>query len=100
MNWSWKLTKSGKIQKRVETDKRKIREDGPSPSTASSNDLKFEMMMKTMEKLMDRLTIENKALNKEKNEPQITNPNFRRKNPPPPPRIRQKDMRNPRNRDD
>ena len=36
---------------------------------ASSNDVKFEMMMKIMEKLMDRLTVDNRPLNKEHNEP-------------------------------
>ena len=58
------------------------------------------MMLKTMEKLMDRLTMDNRPLNREHNEPQIRNPNFRRPNPPPPPQIRQRDMRIPRNQDD
>ena len=66
----------------------------------SSNDVKFEMMMETMEKLMDRLTVDNRPLNKEQNEPQIRNPNFRRPDPPPPPQITQRDMRNPGNPDD
>ena len=55
------------------------------------------MILKTMEKLIDRLTVDNGPLNKEQNEPKIRNPNFRRPNPPPPPQIRQRDMRNPRN---
>ena len=67
---------------------------------ASSNDVKFEMMMKTMEKLMDRMTMDNGLANKEQNEPQIRNPNFRRPNPPQPPQIRQRDIRNPRNPND
>ena len=58
------------------------------------------MMLKTMENLMDRLTIYNKPLNREQNEPQIRNLNFRRRNPPPPPQIRQRDMRNLRNPND
>ena len=93
---------SGKIKQKLETDKRKAREENV-PSTyalVSCNDVKFEMMLKTMEKLMDRVTIDNRPLNKEQNEPQIRNPNFRRPNPPPPPQIRQRDMRNPRNPDD
>ena len=49
---------------------------------------------------MDRLTMDNRPLNKEQNEPQIRNPNFRRPNPSPPPQIRQRDTRNPRNPDD
>ena len=46
---------SGKIHKRVET--RKIKEEHvPSTSDATfSSNMKFEMMMKTMEKLMDRI---------------------------------------------
>ena len=89
---------SGKIKQKVET--RKIREDWPSTSVASSNDLKFEMMMKTIEKMTDRMTVDNRSLNREQHEPQIRNPNFRRKNPPPPPQIRQRDIGNPRNPND
>ena len=57
-------------------------------------------MLRTIEKLMDRLTVDNRPLNKEHNELYIINPDFRRPNPPPPPQIRQRDMRNPINRDD
>ena len=51
---------SGKIKQKVET--RKAREEnGPSDSaTFSFNDVKFELMMKTMEKLMDRLIVDNR----------------------------------------
>ena len=93
---------SGKIKQKVETYKRKARDENvPSASAVvSSNDVKFEMMLKTMEKLMDRVTVGNRPLNREQNEPQIRNPNFKRPNPPPPPQIRQRDMRNPRNPDD
>ena len=75
---------SGKIKQKVETYKRKAREENvPSASVAaSSNDLKFEMMLKTMEKLMDRMIVDNIPLNIEDNEPQIRNPNFKRPNPP------------------
>ena len=93
---------SGKIKQKVETYKRKAREEiVPFASAgASSNDVKFEMMLKTMEKLMDRMTVDNRPLNKEHNEPQIRNTNFRRPNPPLSPQIRQRDMRNPRNPDE
>ena len=66
---------SGKIKKKVETDKRKAREESvPSTSTASSpNDVKFEIMMKAMEILLDRVTVDNIPLNREQNEPQIRN---------------------------
>ena len=79
---------SGKIKQRVET--RKVREEHvPSTSVvASSSDMKFEMTMNTMEKLIYRLTMENRAMNREQNEPHIRNPNFIRPNPPLPPQIR------------
>ena len=48
-----------------------------------------------MEKLIDRLTMDNRSFNREQAEPQIRNPNFRRPNPPMPPQNRQRDMRNP-----
>ena len=57
---------SGKIKLKLETDKKKDREEN-APSTSavvSSNDVKFEMILKTMEKLMDRLTIDNGPLNR------------------------------------
>ena len=80
----------GKMKHKIETDKRKIREEiVPSTSVAtSSNDIKFEMILKEMEKILDKLTTDNRPLNREKAEPQITNPNFRRSNPPQPPQIR------------
>ena len=56
----------GKIKPRVEVDKRKSREEThPTTSTFSSSDVKFEMMLKTMEKLMDRLTVEAEPTNRE-----------------------------------
>ena len=53
------MMESGKIKQKVEIDKRKAREENvPSTSAVvSSNDVKFEMMLKTMEKLMDRLNM-------------------------------------------
>ena len=77
----------GKIKQRVDVDRRKGREETiPSTSFDSlSNDIKFEMMLKTMEKLMDRLTMEahSSSTPSKQNEPQIRNPNFRRPIPPP-----------------
>ena len=58
---------SGKIKYKMET--RKVRSDGPSTSIASANDVKFEMMLKTIEKIMDKLAIDNELLNRGKNEP-------------------------------
>ena len=60
----------GNIKPRVEVDRRKGREEiHPTSSTSSSSDVKIEMMLKTMEKLMDRLTVEAKPINQEQNEP-------------------------------
>ena len=60
----------GKIKPRAEVDRSKGREEAhPTTSTSSSSDIKFEMMLKTMEKLMDRLTVEAKPANQEQNEP-------------------------------
>ena len=65
---------SGKIRQKTET--RKVREDGPSISAASANDVKFEIMLKTMEKMMDKLSVDNGSLNKEQNEPQSETQTF------------------------
>ena len=56
----------GKMKNRVEEDRRR-QENKPSTSTPSfASDLKFEMMMKTMERLMDRLDLDNIPPNREK----------------------------------
>ena len=60
----------GKIKPRADIDRRKGREEiHPSTSASSSSDVKFELMLKTMEKLMDRLTVEAKLENQEQNKP-------------------------------
>ena len=58
------------------------------------------MILKEMEKIMDKMNVDNMPLNREQNEPQIRNLNFRRPNPPQPPQIRQRYIRNPRNPND
>ena len=60
---------SGKIKQRVEIRKIRAKHVPSTSIAASSSDIKFEMMMKTMEKLMDELTVESKPLNKEPNDP-------------------------------
>ena len=48
----------GKIKQRAEVDRRKGREEiHPTSFDSSSSDVKFEMMLKKMEKLMDRLNV-------------------------------------------
>ena len=55
-------------------------------------------MMKTMERLIDILALDNRPPNREQHDSQIKNPNFIR--PPPPPQIRKKYQRNPINVED
>ena len=86
--------------KQRDIDRRKIGEENIPSTSSSAIDIKFEMMLKTMEKLMDRLTIDNRGFNREPTDPQIRNPNFRRPNPPILPQNRQRDMRNPRNQEE
>ena len=51
----------GKIKMRAEVDRRKAREETqPTTSSSSSSDVKFEMMLKTMENLIYWLTLEAK----------------------------------------
>ena len=74
----------GKIKPREDIDRRKGREEAhPSTSASSSSDIKFKLMLKTMENLMDRLKVEARPMNREPNEPQIRNPNFKQSVPPP-----------------
>ena len=57
-------------KQRVDFDRRKGREEVRSTYVASSsNDIKFEMMLTTMEKLMDRMTMDTRPVNREQNEP-------------------------------
>ena len=90
---------SGNLKHIIENDKRRIKEELlPSTSDASSfSDIKFEMILKEMEKMIYKPTVYNKPLNREKNQLQIRNLNFRRLNPPQPQQIQQRDIRNPRN---
>ena len=55
----------GKMKHKIENDKRKIREEiVPFTSIySSSSDIKFEMILKEM----DKMTIDNMPLNKEQN---------------------------------
>ena len=69
---------SGKMKHR-DLDRRRKEENLPSTSSSSA-DVKLEMMLKTMENLMDT-----RPFNREQGDPQIRNPNFRRPNPPVPP---------------
>ena len=59
---------------RYKVEARKVKEE-PQASTSSS-DPKFDSLMKVMEKLVDKLSINNKLATRD-NEPQIRNPNYR-----------------------
>ena len=81
---------SGKVKQRLDTKKKKIK-DELQPSTSRSVDAKFDMMLKTKERLVEKMYLDDKPTNRNQQEPQIRNPNFRR---PRVPQIRQIDQRN------
>ena len=83
-----KMMSCGKMKHKIEIDKRNVMEEISTYVVASSSYIKFEMILKEMEKMMDKLTVDNKPPNRELNEPQIRNPNFRKPNPPQSPQIR------------
>ena len=93
----YNLMASRKMKQRMEVDRRRTREDNQA-STFSSTDAKFDIMMKTMDSLMEILALDNRLPNREYPEPETRNLNFRR--PPPPSQIRHRDQRNPRNVED
>ena len=83
------LTASNKTKQRNET--RRVKKEEPQTSTSqSSSDAKFNMMMKTM----DKLFVDAKNQMKDQNEPQVRNPNFRRQQGPLVPQIMPRGERN------
>ena len=62
--------------KKSKMGKNKLKEED-KPSTSTSED-KFDSMMKTMDKLMDRLALGNTSAPPMQHEPQFRNPQFRR----------------------
>ena len=59
---------SRKIKQKVETNRRKDREENQA-STSFSKDAKFDIMMRTMESLMDILALNNRTQNRDQPEP-------------------------------
>ena len=55
---------SGKIKQR-DIDRRKTRKENMSSTSSSATDIKFEMLLKTVEKLMDRLIVDYRSFNRE-----------------------------------
>lgn len=80
------LMVSGKMKGKVEV-RTKSRAETCGVSTSQIGDAKFDMMMKTMEKLMERLAMEQRKAPKEPTEGQNINQNFRS---PPIPQIRKR----------
>ena len=68
----------GKIMNR-DVDKRKNKEEISSPSFSNN---KLDSIMRTMEKLVDKLSLENKQVHVQQQDTQISNPNFRRPHVP------------------
>ena len=70
-------------------ENRRVKEEAQASTSQFSADIKLDIMMKTMERLMDRLSVDDRGhnQNREHNEPQIKNPNFkhpRQQGPQPP----------------
>jgi hypothetical protein len=80
---------SGKIKQRFNRGDKKPQGDA-QPSTSRSSDDKFDLMMKTMEKLMERMSMGNRPAAREQHDPQPRNQNLRRGQVP---QIRQREQR-------
>ena len=88
------LITSNKTKQKNET--RRVKEEEPQASTSqSSSNAKFNMMMKTMEKMMDELSADDKNQMKDQNEPQVRNLNIRRQQGPLVPQVTPREKRNP-----
>ena len=59
-------------RRKYKSETRKVKDE-----PQSSSDLKFDSIMKVMEKLVDKLSIVDRQAGRDNNEPQIRNPNFR-----------------------
>jgi len=78
----------GKIKYNYDRDINKV-QDEAQPSTSQSSKDRFELMIKTMEKLMERMSLDNKPNTREQAD--FPPRNQRR---PTVPQIRQRDQRN------
>ena len=88
------LSASNKNKKRHKT--KRVKEEEPQGSTSSSNlDVKHDTMMKALERLMVKLSSDDKNQMKNQHEPQVRNPNFRRQQGPPIPQVMQREPINP-----
>ena len=89
------LSTSNKTKQRGHN--RRVKEEAQASTSQSSIDANMDLMMKSMERIIDRLYVNDRGPNVhiERNEPQIRNPNFRkpRQPTPQPPQILQRDQR-------
>ena len=89
-----KLSTSNKNKQRHET--KRVKEEEPQASTSSLNSyVKLDTMMKAMERLMVKLSSDDKNQMKNQNEPQVGNPNFKREQGPHVPQVMPRVPRNP-----
>jgi hypothetical protein len=71
------LSTSNNTKQKNET--RMVKEEETQASTSQSNsDAKFNMMMNTMENIMDKMYADDMTQMKDDNKPQVRNPNFRK----------------------
>jgi hypothetical protein len=69
------LMASGKIKYNPETDMKKVQGEA-QPSTSQSSNPKFDLMVKTMERLVEKLSLDNKPGIRDQTELQHRNPNY------------------------
>jgi hypothetical protein len=84
------LMASGKIKHNLDIDVKKFQGEA-HPSISQSSDEKLDLMMKNMERFMERMSLENKLATRDQTNFQPRNQNFRRA---PVPQIRQRDQIN------
>jgi hypothetical protein len=80
---------SGKIKQRFNKGDKRPQGDA-QPSTSRSIDDKFDLMMRTMEKLMEKMSMGNRPVSREQHGPQPRNQNLRRGQVP---QVRQREQR-------
>jgi ribosome-binding ATPase YchF (GTP1/OBG family) len=83
------LMESGNIKHNLDRIVKKVQGEA-HPSKSQSLNEKFDLIMKTMERLMERMSVENKPITKDQNDFYPRNQNFRRVLVP---QIRKRDQR-------
>ena len=71
----------------------KLKEEPQASTSRSTSDAKFDMMMKVLEKLIDKISIDERHPSRYHNETHIRNANFRSPQGPPSPQILQRGQR-------